>query len=157
MVHASYATKRRRSILAGNPLTALARETQAISAVLHELDPADLARATNCPPWNLQELVVHIGATVWVGDVPLPVAESHEEPHSAADYYRRPERSTSSYRQGNVDRTTELARTVVADTSAVQWFDDVADQAIAALGKLDLDQVIPEGAGPCQPRRLGGL
>jgi uncharacterized protein (TIGR03083 family) len=122
-------------------LTALARETQALSAVLHELEPTDLARATNCPPWDLQELVVHIGASIRVGDSPFPAAESHEAPHSAADYYRRPERSTSPYRQGNVDRTIELARTV-ADTSTVQWFDDVADQAIAALEKWHLDQVV---------------
>lgn len=110
--------------------------------MLHELEPADLARATNCPPWDLQELVVHIGASIRVGDVPFRVAESQAKPHSAADYYRRPERSTSSYRQDNVDRTIELARTVVADTSAVQWFDEVAEQAIAALGTWDLDQVV---------------
>lgn len=65
--------------MTGDALTALARETQALSAVLHELEPADLARATNCPPWDLQELVVHIGASIWVGDAPFPVAEPHEE------------------------------------------------------------------------------
>lgn len=31
---------------------------------------------------------------------------------------------------------------MVADTPAVKWFDDVADHAIAALGRQDLDQVV---------------
>jgi hypothetical protein len=117
-------------------------EAQALSAVLHDLEPADLARATNCPPWDLEELVVPIAASVRVGRVAFPSAQPHQPSHSAADYYRRPERGTSSYRQNNVDRTVELTRTVVAETSAVQWFDETVTQTIIALSEQDLDQIV---------------
>jgi uncharacterized protein (TIGR03083 family) len=128
--------------LKNDALTALTREIRALSAVLDKLQPADLRRATNCPPWSLEELIVHIAASIRVGDTPFPRAEPHEEPGTAADYYRRPERDTSSYRQDNVDRTAQLTRKVVADKSAVRWFDDVATQTIAALSGWDLDQVV---------------
>jgi hypothetical protein len=86
-------------------LAALMRETGALSAVLHDLEPEDLGRATNCPPWALHELVVHIGASIRLGDEPFAAAEPHEEPHSASDYYRRPDRDTPSSRPDNVERT----------------------------------------------------
>ena len=128
--------------MANDALTALTSEVQALSAVLGKLQPADLRRATNCPPWSLEELIVHIAASIRVGATPFPRAESHDEPGTAADYYRRPERDTSSYRQDNVDRTVQLTREVVADKSAVDWFDDVATHTIAVLSRWDLDQVV---------------
>lgn len=125
-----------------NALTALTREVQALSAILNKLEPADLRRATNCPPWILEELIVHIGASIRVGDAPLPRAEPHEEPGSAADYYRRAERHTASYRQDNVDRTVQLTQEVVADKPAIRWFDDTATHTVTALSGWDLDQVV---------------
>jgi hypothetical protein len=75
-----------------------------LSAVLHTLDPPQFDRPTNCLPWNLRELVVHTAASVGIRD-PFPSADPQSVPFSAADYYRRPERNTSEYRQANVDRT----------------------------------------------------
>jgi hypothetical protein len=128
--------------LTSDALTALTQEAQALSVVLHGLEPEDLARATNCPPWDVQELIVHIAASIWIGDTPFPPAGARDEPRSAADYYRRPERDTSSYRQDNVDRTIQLTRSVIADTSAVQWFDEISRRAIATLSDQDLEQVV---------------
>jgi Mycothiol maleylpyruvate isomerase N-terminal domain len=45
-------------------LVALRQETSALSVVLHTLDPAQFDRPTNCPPWDLRELVVHTAASV---------------------------------------------------------------------------------------------
>jgi uncharacterized protein (TIGR03083 family) len=123
-------------------MTALTRETQALSTVLHALEPDDLARATNCPPWDLQQLIVHIAASIWVDEPPFPPAEPHQQPRTAADYYRRPERNTPAYRQDNVDRTVRLTQQVLADGSAVRWFGEVAHQAITILSEHDLDQVV---------------
>lgn len=123
-------------------LTALTRECQALSAVLRELNPEDFSRATNCPPWDLQELVVHIADSIRVGDETLPPAEPHAELRSPADYYRRPERDTPAYRQGNVDRTQRLAQRVLGETSAVDWFDEVSRHTVSTLSRQDLDQVV---------------
>lgn len=123
-------------------VVALADECRALSSVLRELAPAEFATATNCPPWDLRELVVHIGDSIrGTGDQFTP-AEPDDQPLSAADYYRRPQRATPAYRQRNVDRTQTLARTVPATVSAAQWFDDVSRHTLATLDRRDLDQVV---------------
>src|SRR5215204_3634107 len=97
------------------PLTALHDESRALSAVLRQVDPGDFVRPTNCPPWNLNELVVHIAMSIHLGDDDdLPAAAPLSEVMTAADYYRRPERDTSAYRQSNVERTRKAAGDVLA-------------------------------------------
>jgi uncharacterized protein (TIGR03083 family) len=128
--------------MSSDVLAALLGESRALSAVLHSLTPGDLGRPTNCPPWDLQELVVHIAASIRVGDAPFPAAEFGAEVHDAADYYRRPERATSTYRQDNVDGTRRLAQRVLATTSAVEWFDEVLGEAADALGAQPIDRVV---------------
>ena len=123
-------------------LNVLLAESRALSAVLHTLTPGDLARPTNCPPWDLQELVVHTAASIWVGDTPFPAAEPDAKLHDAADYYRRPERDTTAYRQDNVDRTQQLAQRVLATTSAADWFDEVLTKTVDVLGGQRLDGVV---------------
>jgi uncharacterized protein (TIGR03083 family) len=123
-------------------MNALADESLALSAVLGELYPHDFTRATNCPPWDLRELVVHIGATISVADMALTPAEPGTEIFSAADYYRRPQRATAAYRRRNVDSTQSLARSVLVDVSPGQWFADVSREALAVLGRQDLEQVV---------------
>jgi uncharacterized protein (TIGR03083 family) len=128
--------------MSNDVLTVLLNESRALSTVLHSLTPDDLARPTNCPPWNLQELIVHIGASVWVDDNPFPDAEPDAEVHDAADYYRRPERDTPAYRRDNVDRTQELAQRVLANTSAAEWFDEIVAKTGDVLGGQRLDRVV---------------
>ena len=128
--------------MAIDALTALLVESRALSGVLQRLTPGDLARPTNCPPWDLQELVVHIADSIWVGDTPLPAAEPGAEVYEAADYYRRPERDTPAYRQGNVDHTQRLAQRVLATTSAVDWFDEVLSKTADALRAQRLDGLV---------------
>jgi uncharacterized protein (TIGR03083 family) len=119
-------------------LTALRQEILALSAVLYELDPAQFSRPTNCPPWNLRELIVHMAASVAIRG-PFLTADSQSILASAADYYRRPERDTSAYRQRNVDRTQQLARTVAAPGA---WFDQISRDAVARLGEDDLERAV---------------
>ena len=63
-------------------------------------------------------------------------------PSSAADYYRRPERDTSEYRQRNVERSKQLSRQVLGATSPAQWFDEVTHDAIIKLSHDDLNRVV---------------
>jgi hypothetical protein len=81
------------------------------------LELEGFARATNCPPWTIQELVVHIASSITVGQRP-PTAPLGAAPREAADYYRRPERGTAVYRQANIDHTREQTRAVLARMTA---------------------------------------
>jgi uncharacterized protein (TIGR03083 family) len=132
------------------PLTALRDESCALSTVLRQVDPADFGRPTNCPPWNLDELVVHIAMSIHLGDDEFPAtAPPRSGVLTAADYYRRPERDTSAYRQSNVDRTRKAASEILARTSAAQWFDQVAQEAVMRLSRLDFGRVVQiPGCGP---------
>jgi uncharacterized protein (TIGR03083 family) len=132
------------------PLTALHDETRALSVVLRQVEPGDFGRPTNCPPWNLNELVVHIAMSIHLGDDDeLPAATPQSRVMTAADYYRRPERDTSDYRQSNVDRTREAAGDVLARTSAAGWFDEVSRDTVLRLGRLDLGRLVEiPGCGP---------
>lgn len=121
-------------------LTALEAEGRALSGVLRGLGGADFRRATNCPPWDLAELVVHIGMSIRV-DGPPPAA-SGAAAVTAAAYYRRPERDTAPYRQRNVDRTQEVAAEVLQTAPAAQWFEQVHAGTVATLGRSDPDQVV---------------
>jgi hypothetical protein len=135
-------------------IVALADECHALSAVLPELEPDEFAKPTNCPPWDLRELVVHIGDSIRVTDTPFTPAEPGDPPVSAADYYRAPRRATPAYRQSNVDRTQSLARTVTVPV--VRWFDDVFRHTLVALGRYEPDQVVLiPGRGTMWITRLG--
>jgi hypothetical protein len=50
--------------------TALATESQTLSAVLLELDADEFERPTSCPPWDLKELVVHTAASIGLRQPP---------------------------------------------------------------------------------------
>jgi uncharacterized protein (TIGR03083 family) len=135
------------------PLTALHDESRALSAVLRQVDPGDFDRRTNCPPWNLNELVVHIAMSIHLADDDeLPAATPLSGVMTAADYYRRPERDTSDYRQSNVDRTREAATDVLARTTAAHWFDEVSRDTILRLSRLDHGRAVQIPS--CGPMKL---
>jgi hypothetical protein len=125
------------------PLVALGEESRALSDVLRQVDPEDFGRSTNCPPWNLDELVVHIAMSIHLGeDDELPAATPLSGVMTAADYYRRPERDTADYRQSNVDRTRAAAGDVLARMSAARWFDEVSRDTVLRLSRLDLGRLV---------------
>jgi uncharacterized protein (TIGR03083 family) len=134
--------------MSGEPLEALTAECDALLAVVRGLSPADWLRPTNCPPWNLQELVVHIADSITVGQG-FPAAARDATPGEVADYYRRPERDTPQYRVGNVDRTREHARLVLATHSPAEWLTQTVDRTVATLSGENLNRVVLiEGVGP---------
>jgi len=136
-----------------SPLTALRDESRALSAVLWQVDPEDFGRPTNCPPWNLNELVVHIAMSIHLGDDDdLPAAAPLSEVMTAADYYRRPERDTSAYRQSNVERTRKAAGDVLARMTAARWFDEVSRDTVLRLSRLDLGRLVQIPS--CRPMKL---
>jgi len=124
-------------------LTALREESRALSAVLRQADPGEFTRPTNCPPWNLNELVVHIAMSIHLGDRDeLAAARPGSTVLTTADYYRRPERDTPQYRQRNVEQTRQTAGTILTTTSAARWFDEISGDTLTRLGRQDLGRVV---------------
>lgn len=98
-------------------------ECEVFAGVLSGLTPSDFTRVSNCPPWNLHEVVVH---TAWSLRVPERFRIATDGPwRSAADYFRRPERDSAEYREANVQRTQAIARDVpigaAADVFRERW------------------------------------
>jgi uncharacterized protein (TIGR03083 family) len=120
-------------------------ECSALSRVLHVLTAEDLARPTNCPPWTLHELVVHIADSISVPELGMPRADEALPAGNAADYYRRPERNTNAYRDSNVERTRKRAATIPPETTAA-LFRDAWHRTSGAVAVSDLGQRI-EAAG----------
>jgi uncharacterized protein (TIGR03083 family) len=119
-------------------LTALAEESQTLSAVLVDLEAEAFQGPTNCPPWNLKELVVHTAASIGLRDdfgSPEPGAPLL----SAADYYRRPERATPQYRGRNVVQAQVLATRLPEGMTAAGMFEHVWRETVATLGTQDPD------------------
>jgi uncharacterized protein (TIGR03083 family) len=130
------------------PLEALTAECRALARVVGGLTEAELVRPTNCPPWNLRELVVHIADSIAVGQG-FPSDVTHDGPREAADYYRRPERDTPQYRTGNVEHAREHARVVLATTSVAGWLEQVTDRTLTTLGGENPNRVVSiDGVGP---------
>lgn len=79
----------------------------------------------------------------------FPAAPPHGDGRTAADYYRRPERDTSAYRQSNVDRTRRATSEILARMSTARWFDEVAQDTVMRLSRLDLGRLVQvPGCGP---------
>jgi uncharacterized protein (TIGR03083 family) len=116
-------------------------ECSALSLVLQGLTSDDLARPTNCPPWTLHELVVHIADSISVPEVAMSRLAGALRQGSAADYYRRPERHTDEYREGNVERTRRRAATIPPETAAA-FFRDAWHRTSRAFAVSNLDQRI---------------
>jgi uncharacterized protein (TIGR03083 family) len=79
-------------------LVAFRDEAEALDGIVAGLSEDDFSRPTNCPPWNVKELLTHIAIVV------PPAGALHDAPNSkppdideAADYYRNPDRRTAGY------------------------------------------------------------
>jgi uncharacterized protein (TIGR03083 family) len=120
-------------------VAAFAAERDAANAVLRALPDSAFAVVTNCPPWTLDELVIHTAGTVRTADLPDSAAEPCAE---AADYYRRPERRTENYRQSNVDSARAHAASVLSNMTAVQYYDATTQDTLTALRASAGDRVV---------------
>ncbi|MFC0546549.1 maleylpyruvate isomerase family mycothiol-dependent enzyme [Kutzneria chonburiensis] len=120
-------------------LGALRAECGALVRVLRGLESSAFVVPTNCPPWDLGELVVHMADSV---SLRRKLSDGDGRLFSAADYYRRPERGSEEYRRKNVEKTQRLAGSVPAGVTAVEWFERVAGETLAVLEGDDLGRVV---------------
>lgn len=110
-------------------LEAFRAEAEALDDALAQVTIEDLARPTNCPPWNVKELLVHIGG----GLPPAGVLRSTTQRPllDAVTNYQRPERATTAYHEDNVRRTQAKAATIddgdVRQVLTRRWQDSLAD------------------------------
>lgn len=133
-------------------LEAFEDEGRALLAVVRGLTADALARPTNCPPWTLAELGVHIAGSVRVGT--FITAEDGAVARESADYYRRPERNTAEYRDHNVRLAQRQARQVRERITVSDCLASALRDTTAAMAADDLDRVVEiDRVGPM---RLGG-
>ncbi|GAB3760593.1 maleylpyruvate isomerase N-terminal domain-containing protein [Microlunatus parietis] len=130
-------------------LEAFRAEGRALLGIVRELGADDLGRPTNCPPWNLAELIVHIADSIRVGE--FRTAPAGTRPREAADYYCRPERGTAEYRDNNVRQAQRAAARLEAGVADV--LADSLRDATAALADDDLGRIVE--VPRVGPMRLG--
>lgn len=121
---------------------ALAAECDVFVAAARRIEPDEWAVVTNCPPWDVKELIAHVyGSTVVVPSRLLPPIE--DAPMiEAADYYRRDERGTVAYRSGNVDRWRQFAAAFASGEEIVQACERDWSSMIEALRAEDPSRLI---------------
>jgi uncharacterized protein (TIGR03083 family) len=122
-------------------LTAFVAEGHALMQALHDVAAADFTRATNCPPWTLSELVVHLAGSIRVGDG-FSDAKAGTDPRTTADYYRRPERDTTAYRTDNVRQTQDAAAHVLATRTATEYLAATFDASRRTLTESDRRRIV---------------
>jgi len=119
---------------------ALQAESAALNDVLDGLPQPEFDRLTNCPQWTLAELVVHTADSIRLGE--FPAARAGASPQEAADYYRRPERATDSYRQQNVERAQVQTRDLMTHVSPSDYFATTLRRTLTTLAAADLGHVV---------------
>lgn len=129
-------------------LVALQKEGAELSDVLNGLGQRDFDRPTNCPPWSLRELIVHIADSLHV-PVTLPSAPADQPLKSAADYYRREERVSTAYRQRNVEEAQQAAQRPAPRADPASYFSQAAGLSIERLASEDLASSTSRGLGRC--------
>ena len=122
-------------------MRALRVECDALVGVLRGLAGSAFGLETNCPPWDLAELVVHMADSIQLRKRFVD-AEPGVVVKSAADYYRRAERGSAEYRQQNVERTQELAKAMPADVTPTKWFEQVGQGVLGLLAGDDPERVV---------------
>lgn len=117
-----------------------------MARALREVPDATYGRVTNCPPWTLAELVVHIAGSITMGE--FADAPGDAELKEAADYYRRPERDTSAYREANVRRTQQATERMLANRMPADFFRATFDSMLAKLAATDQQRAVEvQGVG----------
>ena len=114
-------------------------ECRAVAASLAGLDEAAFAVVTNCPPWTLKDLLVHIWQTLQLPRAFTPAAEPMA---AAADWYRRSERETPEYRERNADRARDAAAIFSSGADAVTALVDAGERLEARIADADLGAAI---------------
>lgn len=125
-------------------MRAFEAECRALQEVVDGLAESDFVRPTNCPPWTVKELIVHIAiglpAELSIVDKPLTL-------HEPADYYRRPERSTTEYHQTIADNTRTAAATLPSGPAAAELLRERWQAAFRSWARMDPGAAVELPAG----------
>jgi uncharacterized protein (TIGR03083 family) len=129
-------------------VAAFATECEALEGVLRRSPEPDFVLPTNCPPWDLKELVAHIEWSIRFPVFGFRPAETDAPRIDAAGYYRRAERSTKEYRTRNVETTQQAAAVYPDGPAAVEAFAQTWRASVATAGSEDLSMEVatPWGA-----------
>ena len=111
-----------------------------MSAAVRDASDRELDYESNCPPWTLAELVVHTADSLRFAEFRAAAQETVRR--DAADYYRRPERSTTEYRQRNVERAQQHSQTLLAHTAASDYFDSMLQSLVSWADEVDLERLV---------------
>lgn len=120
----------------------LADECRAIADVAGALSESTFSSPTNCPPWTVKELIVHIAGTIWLPQW-MP---SSDAPVSAVGYYQRGERETDEYRARSAQAAQGAAAAFATGADAVAALRSRAGKWEAELDG-DLSEVVRLGNG----------
>lgn len=121
-------------------LAAFEAEGRALQQVLRDSPEVDFERVSNCPPWTLAELVIHVAGSIQLGE--FADAQPGADLKATADYYRRPERDTAGYRTDNIRQAQDAAARRLASRTATDCFVETFETTCGVLAKADLDRVV---------------
>lgn len=127
-------------------LEAFQIEAEGAQRVIDDLDEADFGRPTNCPPWNVKELIVHMAMCLPPPGAP-PQATTEATLNEPADYYRRPERGTAEYHQQIAEAAQEAAVELAGGAAAATLFRQRWRATFDAWTTSDLQRVVQPSAG----------
>lgn len=121
----------------------LVAECLTIERAVSDLEEDAFAQPTNCPPWSLKDLIVHVWQTL---QLPPSFRTSTAAPATAADWYRRSERETTEYRAQNVDRARAAAERFSDGAASVAALVAAGHDIHRRLETIDGDAVISHPA-----------
>jgi uncharacterized protein (TIGR03083 family) len=127
-------------------LHAFEAEARALDSVLDQLAEADFARPTNCPPWSVKDIVVHIaqGLSGRRGTAPATTKPVTAE---TSDYYRRAERDTSAYRERTADNAQRESAGIPDGATAVRQLRERWQSTVEACRATDMSEAIETEVG----------
>ena len=120
-------------------------ECQRVAAALESLAESSYAVETNCPPWTLKELVVHIWQSI---QLPKAFNTGEGTPTTAADWYRRGERETPEYRTKNVDQAKSAASFFSSGADAAEALVAAGERFEERISECDLEALIRTANAP---------
>jgi uncharacterized protein (TIGR03083 family) len=127
-------------------LQAFEAEARALDAVLDGLTEADYARSTNCPPWTVKDIVVHVAqglsehrAAVAATAKPLTADTS--------DYYRRAERKTAEYHDRIADHAQRESAELPDGATAARLLRERWRATVSTLQDLDMSEHLETRVG----------
>ncbi len=129
-------------------LAAFRDEAVALDGVVDGLDGDDFDRPTNCPPWTVKELIVHVAVVLPPRGAPPDAPAGAVPLDGAADvYYRRPERRTPAYHDHIAQDAVTRAADLPDGPSAGRWLTKRWRSALEWWSSADLDRLVSVPVG----------